>query len=184
MEAGAAESATLASGETWRSNRFAVVRASCRRLVREDPAAFVGDKRGRAEELLSSLLSGGRLGEGRFSKNSGFLYERWWYDPPGPSISSVPFLANRLGLPARGAFVPVDAFLDRRLRDAWNKPELDEPPVEATPVGYFQASERQWRSAARRMVRSGLATLIEPGSCDPRLSAGAFAVRKSRRRTG
>ena len=180
LERGGTILETPLPGGEWRSDRFAVVRATCRRLVREDPAAFVGDKRGRAEELLSSLLAGDKLGEVAFAKKNNFLYEHWWYDPPGAGSSTVPFVASRLGLPARGALVPIDPFLDKKLRDDFNNPELAEAPSEPSPVGFLQATEQQWRCAARRMVRAGLATTIAHDSCDPSQSAGAFAVTKSK----
>jgi hypothetical protein len=163
---GVGENATLMAGR----HSAPEVESLCRKLSRESPLQFVGDKRGQMKALFMDLLSDRPTYETQ--------HVEWAYAAPvgGPS---VPFIASRLGLPPRAAFVNLSAHLDPELRDAFICPDLEEPPGELPPRGFFRVGMLEWRAAVRRMLRCGLGALLGRNVSAPRLAAGAFAVRKS-----
>lgn len=163
--------------DSWRWKRYADVRRMAERLCREEPLCFTGDKRGRAEELLISILTG-KSAHARHAGEEGDLAS-WWYTPPRSERTSVPFIARRLAIPKKAAFVQVEGYLDQELREAFNRPDSKPPENEPPPRGFFRVDMTEWRSAARKMVRSGLAALLPACTTEPHLSAGAFCVRKS-----
>ena len=62
----------------------------------------------------------------------------WGYADVMGGCSSVPFVASRLGLPPRAAFVDLSAHLDPEFREAFRHPDLEELPEDAPPLGFFR----------------------------------------------
>ena len=145
--------------------------AFCRMLSRERPLDFSGDKRGQMQALFMDLVSARPSYETE--------HVEWGYADVMGGCSSVPFVASRLGLPPRAAFVNLSAHLGPEFREAFRHPDLEEPPEDAPLFGFFRVDMLEWRAATRRMLRCGLGAHLGRNSSPPHLSAGAFAVKKN-----
>eukprot|EP00971_Amphidinium_carterae_P187688 3725056-Amphidinium_carterae.1 len=153
-------------------------------VSRSSPLAFAGDTRGRMQALCNAILSGRRVENERVKVERHPLYLGYESDG-GNRSATVYFVAERLAIPEKSANVPLDPWLSRATRVAWNNPVMSEPEVvesgsdtHLSGRSYFAASQLEWRAALRRMHRSGLLRLLPPHSCPAGSAAGAFAVTK------
>lgn len=161
-------------------------------IARLSPETFAGVSGGRATtaEILTGLMGMSVWYQGVFSADAitGLLRREAEETNERVGASRMEFIAERQGLPAKSALIPVETWLPESWVAVLENPMerlVDTAPVGCCPRRYHAASESEWeklvsRKAGSKMMVGVAKGLVPRGPRNEELWSGAFPVPKSK----